>query len=729
MQREKQLIAAIMAGINGALCLGAGAAVLMPTGIAQAEVKDVTVAAGETLDLTGKEASYDNLTVAGTVKNGTIGNWANVSGSLENMTINKWGGVKLKAISDSDTPTATGTTIEGGTDEGCKGQLYLDWKGTAKTTTVGEHAQFILNGWNTYADGTTIKADGTMIVGSSDNVTAKAENIKNDGGTLQISGSGAVVNNVTLAAGSTVNIDDAAASAWLGGEWSFYDDLVLNSQISGNSTFTFKDTRGYHHLTLGTVDGNVTFNLNSDLANGYSDTVIINKLGKDVTSATTATVKFNDVGLTTGKDITGSAAFATAPEGLQFTAAEVESGAYTYKPTISATTTDGVSTWTLTTLTNITPQSSETTEKTAEEKAAEEAAAKAAAEKAAAEAQAAKEAAAKAAAEQAAQEAAAEAAAKAAAAQALAEKQQTFAASTTVKAANDQAAGMAVVFRGTLNNVERRLGDLRQAKGRAGAWARYYHAKEEAQTGGRTTHISSISVQVGWDRDVDVNSGRMFYGYALGYTDGSMGLYRGGGDYTARTAAAYGSWLGKHGHFSDIIFKYGWLSNDYHSVDTSLTDASASFDAQAFSLSAEYGRRITGGRGFFVEPQVEFTLGRVGQETWQTSNAVTVHSDTINSVLGRAGVEFGQQVKDAWNWYGRVSLVREFNAQTRVTASSSSLAPVTNTDDLQETYLEWSLGFNGRLSNRTNCYFEYMGTNGDKTKTCYQLNVGVRWNF
>lgn len=54
---------------------------------------------------------------------------------------------------------------------------------------------------------------------------------------------------------------------------------------------------------------------------------------------------------------------------------------------------------------------------------------------------------------------------------------------------------------------------------------------------------------------------------------------------------------------------------------------------------------------------------------------------------------------------------------------------VHNTDNLHETYLEWSLGFNGRLSQRTNYYLEYMGTNGDKTKTSYQLNAGFRWNF
>ncbi len=1095
MQGKKKLVAAVLAGVNSSLLLGIVAAVpmaaVLPASVAQA----ADVAAGTTADWSG-QTLWEDSTVEGSTTGGTMGKWVTVSGSTDQLTINKWGGMTLKANTDKDTPTATNTVIEGGTEDGCKGQQYVEWLGKAEHTTVQAHAQQIVEGWSSYAYDTTIESGGTMIVGSSDNATAKAESITNNGGMLSILGSGAVVNDVTLASGSTVTVDNSGA--WLGGTWSFYDDLLLNANISGNSTFTFNDTKSYHTLNLGTVDGNMTFNLNSDLANNASDKVTIAALGKDVTSDTTATVKFYDKGLTTGKNITGSAVFATAPSGLTFKAAEVESGSYRYLPTITSTANGDQLTWTLTTLTNLTPATdtgksdsgstdtgktdtgkdagdstdtarsiindftilksgetakhvqaqatyrvgegasvddvqvvkggdlqvmtggtaknttltdgfvdayggtitdtkmtggtlsvnkegsvvtntqvnggkvfvyadntiknttigqggrveiasrgmvdgvtvqsggtlkpndrgaiikdatlqagakivfgepenkinldqkatvggnwllygdqtidgeldawadgvvlamqhdtdayhtftlkaargdvtyvlntdlakglsdklviqqdgktdsytteepvvsvqkvqfqdagfsegqtitgtaqfattpetikltalptesgaysytptvtsttsdgkttwtlttlTETTQlsdeqKAAIEKAAQEAAAKAKAEaeqKAAAlekekadAAKAAQAAAEKAAAEKAAQEAAEKAAAEKAAQEAEAKakaeqqvKQQKFAASTTVKVANDQAASMAVVFRGALNNVERRLGDLRQATGRAGAWGRYYHAKEEAQTGGHTTHISSNSVQVGWDRDIDVRSGRMFYGYALGYTDGSMGLYRGAGDYTARTAAAYGSWLGKHGHFSDIIFKYGWLSNDYHSVDESGTDAAASFDAQAFSLSAEYGRRITGARGFFVEPQVELTVGRVGQETWVTSNNVTVHSDNINSVLGRVGVELGQQVKDAWNWYGRVSLVREFNAESRVTSHSGSLNyDVHDKDNLHETYLEWSLGFNSRLSSRTNCYVEYMGTNGDKTKTDYQLNAGFRWNF
>ena len=273
------------------------------------------------------------------------------------------------------------------------------------------------------------------------------------------------------------------------------------------------------------------------------------------------------------------------------------------------------------------------------------------------------------------------------------------------------------------------MGDLREIAGISGAWARYYHTKSTTNTSSRTTELSENSVQLGWDRDVNVRSGRFFYGGAFGYTDGSMSMNRGNGDYTGKTMALYGSWFGKKGHYTDVILKYGWMSNDYYDYNTSGTRADGSYDTTGSSISVEYGRKHKWSSGFYIDPQAELTAGHIESEKWITSDGTNIHTAGMDSVIGRAGLAIGQQAKNGTEWYTRLSLAREFNAQSKVTASSNGLTPVENQDSLKETWLEWSIGLNGKIGARSNYYLEYMRTNGDKVKTNYQMNAGFRWNF
>ena len=74
-------------------------------------------------------------------------------------------------------------------------------------------------------------------------------------------------------------------------------------------------------------------------------------------------------------------------------------------------------------------------------------------------------------------------------------------------------------------------------------------------------------------------------------------------------------------------------------------------------------------------------------------------------------------------------MAREFNAESASSASSYGLASVGSRANLRETWLEWSIGMNGRLGERSSYYLEYMQTTGSRLKTDYQFNAGVRWSW
>ena len=56
----------------------------------------------------------------------------------------------------------------------------------------------------------------------------------------------------------------------------------------------------------------------------------------------------------------------------------------------------------------------------------------------------------------------------------------------------------------------------------------------------------------------------------------------------------------------DLIAKYSRLENEFE-----IGKAQGDYDTNGYSISAEYGKRLAQGNGFWIEPQVELTYGLV----------------------------------------------------------------------------------------------------------------------
>ena len=302
--------------------------------------------------------------------------------------------------------------------------------------------------------------------------------------------------------------------------------------------------------------------------------------------------------------------------------------------------------------------------------------------------------------------------------------------SETVRTAGDAATGSLMTWRTENNNLAKRMGELRNAAGEAGMWLRTYRGRQEVAVGGRRTNQQYTALQGGWDKKTDLKDGTLFTGYAVGYLDGSGSYNRGSGDAGSFSAGVYRSWLGKKGHYLDVIAKVGRLSSNYSSYlnDGSNTRVDGDYDIWGASLSAEYGYRRQLKGGWYVEPQAELNFSRLNGVSYTASDGTGIHNDAVNSFVGRLGVAVGRNVGDT-HYYGKVSLAREFSARAGITAASGGLAPTAYNEDLKESWLEYAVGLTTKLSNKTDGYLEITRTTGDKAKTPWQFNIGARWSF
>ena len=291
----------------------------------------------------------------------------------------------------------------------------------------------------------------------------------------------------------------------------------------------------------------------------------------------------------------------------------------------------------------------------------------------------------------------------------------------TNRAISDMANISLMTWRQENNDMNKRLGELRDIKGEHGAWARM--ARGESKYGSQNVKNQYNYYQVGYDEKLSTNP-NWTVGVALTRTEGNSTFARGTGENKHTGLAIYGSYLSDNGSFVDLIAKYARMDNDYSTIGAGVGDAS--YETNGYSLSAEYGKRFTKNNGFWIEPQVELTYGTVGSVDYLTSKGARVHQDSVDSLVGRLGFSLGKDIKQG-NVYVRASYLYDFDGETKATMSGNGTDSFEQ--DLGGGWWEVGVGTNINLSDATHLYFDVEKTYGGNVATPWQWNAGVRWSF
>ena len=292
---------------------------------------------------------------------------------------------------------------------------------------------------------------------------------------------------------------------------------------------------------------------------------------------------------------------------------------------------------------------------------------------------------------------------------------------TTNRAISDMANISLMTWRQENNDMNKRLGELRDSKGEHGAWARM--ARGESKYGSQNVKNQYNYYQVGYDEKLSTDP-NWTVGVALTRTEGTSTFARGTGENKHTGLAIYGSYLSDNGSFVDLIARYARMDNDYSTIGAGVGDAS--YETNGYSLSAEYGKRFTKNNGFWIEPQVELTYGTVGSVDYLTSKGARVHQDSVDSLVGRLGFSLGKDIKQG-NIYVRASYLYDFDGETRATMSGNGTDSFEQ--DLGGGWWEVGVGTNINLSDATHLYFDVEKTYGGNVVTPWQWNAGVRWSF
>ena len=268
------------------------------------------------------------------------------------------------------------------------------------------------------------------------------------------------------------------------------------------------------------------------------------------------------------------------------------------------------------------------------------------------------------------------------------------------------------------NDMNKRLGEIRDSQGEQGIWARM--SRGEAKYGSQGVKNQYNYYQLGYDHKI---ADDWILGGAFTYTDGENNLVGGSGTNKNTGFAMYGSNLRDDGSFIDLIAKYAHMKNDF---DTIGGVGIGEYSTNGYALSAEYGKRFQQD-GFWIEPQAELTYGKVSSADFTTSEGAKVHQDSLDSLVGRLGFSLGKDVK-AGNVYVRASYLYDFKGDVAM-RMSNGVASDTYDQDLGGSWWEFGVGTNLNFGKDMHFYFDVERTEGGKVDTPWQWNAGVRLSF
>ncbi|WP_237697944.1 IdeS/Mac family cysteine endopeptidase [Glaesserella parasuis] len=276
-----------------------------------------------------------------------------------------------------------------------------------------------------------------------------------------------------------------------------------------------------------------------------------------------------------------------------------------------------------------------------------------------------------------------------------------------------------------MNNLNKRMGELRGIDANAGVWARVLGGKGSSDSyKHKFTHI-----QTGFDKQSHLSNAELFTGVTVTHTstdiEGKVGSTN--GDVKSIGAGVYATALFDNGFYLDTIAKYVKNNHkfDYAFKEMKLDFKSQQYHTHSFYLGGEVGYRFNLGSGY-IEPQAEV----IYVKNSQANLADNGHKLTIkasNGLVGRLGVnagktfEIGQSKATAWAGIGYQWDIAKRN-EILVDGISAS-------NSKKDARMLMDLGLNIRANDKLSIGLSLEGSVFGKYNTDLSVNSNVRYSF
>ncbi|HAL9276513.1 TPA: serine protease autotransporter EspI, partial [Escherichia coli] len=299
-------------------------------------------------------------------------------------------------------------------------------------------------------------------------------------------------------------------------------------------------------------------------------------------------------------------------------------------------------------------------------------------------------------------------------------------------AATQSASGLASVgyksFLSEVNNLNKRMGDLRDINGEAGAWARIMSGTGSAGGGFSDNHTH---VQVGVDKKHELDGLDLFTGFTVTHTDSSASADAFKGKTKSVGAGLYASAMFDSGAYIDLIGKYVHHDNEYTATFAGL--GTRNYSTHSWYAGAEAGYRCHVTEDTWIEPQAELVYGAVSgkQFAWKDQGMhLSMKDRDYNPLIGRTGVDVGKSFsgKD-WKVTARAGLGYQFDLLANGETVLRDASGEKRIKGEKDSRMLMSVGLNAEIRDNVRFGLEFEKSAFGKYNVDNAVNANFRYSF
>ncbi|CTZ26684.1 protease IgA1 [Escherichia coli] len=296
------------------------------------------------------------------------------------------------------------------------------------------------------------------------------------------------------------------------------------------------------------------------------------------------------------------------------------------------------------------------------------------------------------------------------------------------KTATDFMASGYKSFLTEVNNLNKRMGDLRDTQGDAGVWARIMNGTGSAD-GGYSDNYTHV--QIGADRKHELDGVDLFTGALLTYTDSNASSHAFSGKTKSVGGGLYASALFDSGAYFDLIGKYLHHDNEYTASFASL--GTKDYSSHSWYAGAEVGYRYHLSEEAWVEPQMELVYGSVSGKSfsWEDRGmALSMKDKDYNPLIGRTGVDVGRTFSgDDWKITARAGLGYQFDLLANGETVLRDASGEKRFEGEKDSRMLMTLGMNAEIKDNMRFGLELEKSAFGKYNVDNAINANFRYSF
>ena len=271
---------------------------------------------------------------------------------------------------------------------------------------------------------------------------------------------------------------------------------------------------------------------------------------------------------------------------------------------------------------------------------------------------------------------------------------------------------------------------MQNTRAPGGVWGRYTGSDNRISGGASSGYtLSQNGFETGGDKVFELGDSHLAVGAFFSYTDNSIKHARGGKSTIDSTGGGlYATWFDNDGYYVDGVIKFNRFSNELRTWMSDGSAVKGDYSQNGFGGSLEAGKTFSLNENTWAQPYVRTTAFRADEKDISLNNGMKASIGATKSLQAETGVNLGMNLDVAGKTvkpYLKAAVSHEFSDNNKVQINNR----YDFTNDISGTTGKYGVGVSAQLTPNAGVWAEANYQKGENIESPVTGSVGFRINF